>query len=168
MASTYTPIAIQTLSTSAATVTFSSIPGTYTDLILVASPTALNNNYDFAIRYNSDSGGNYSWTTLKFNADESASPISQRGTNDTSIATRTNINSSVPFPIVYQVLNYANSSTYKSSLSRIARSDYATAATVGLWRSTSAINSITCVLTGGGSTSFASGSTFTLYGVLSA
>lgn len=167
MTATYDSIATTTLTTNTATVTFSSISGSYTDLILVASPMATANNYNFNVYYNSDTGSNYSWTSLRFNADDSANPISDRASNTTSIRTNTNISTTTPFPIIYQILNYSNTTTNKTSLSRIARGNYAVAATVGLWRSTSAITSISCILTGGGSASFISGSTFTLYGIKS-
>jgi hypothetical protein len=167
MAVTYVPIATTTLTSTTATVTFSGISGTYTDLILVANPMADAGNYNFNVRYNSDTGGNYSTTSLRFNADESGSAQSTRTSNASSIVTNTNIFTTVPFPIVYQVINYSGA-TNKVSLSRISRGDYAVAATVGLWRNTSAITSISCILTGGGSASFVSGSTFTLYGIKAA
>jgi hypothetical protein len=168
MPTTYEPIATTTLSTTTATVTFSSISGTYTDLILVANPLADANNYNFNVRYNSDTGNNYSSTSLRFNSDESASPQSTRTSNTSSIITNTNINTTTPFPIIYQILNYSNTTTNKTSISRISRGDYAVAATVGLWRNTGAITSISCILTGGGSASFVSGSTFTIYGIKAA
>jgi len=64
---TYTLIASNTLGSGTATVTFSSIPGTYTDLILVcglpATGTA-NNSDGLRFQLNSDTGSNYSATWL--------------------------------------------------------------------------------------------------------
>jgi hypothetical protein len=60
---TYVAIAEQTLGTAAASVTFSSIPGTYTDLVLVISAQDTTNN-SFALICNSDTGTNYSRTRL--------------------------------------------------------------------------------------------------------
>jgi hypothetical protein len=170
MPATYETIATTTLGSASGSVTFSSIPSTYTDLIVVTSPTATNNNYDIGIRYNSDTGSNYSMTAMLFNADNSGSAYSTRETNVSSIRNNTNINTTVPNPLVFQIQNYANTTTFKTSLSRTTapQNGYAVAATVGLWRSTSAINEITFVLLGGGSTTYKVGSVFTLYGIKAA
>ena len=59
--STYTPIASQTLGSAAASVTFSSIPQGYTDLIIVMNGTTSTNENTY-MRYNSDSSSLYSVT----------------------------------------------------------------------------------------------------------
>ena len=64
MAVTYTPITSNTLTSATASVTFSSISGTYTDLVLVVSAQSASTNVDLAMRFNSDSGTNYSNTRL--------------------------------------------------------------------------------------------------------
>ena len=71
---------------------------------------------------------------------------------------------------IMHLQNYANTTTYKTT---IARSNNAsgsslpgTETTVGLWRSTSAINAIKVYTAGGGN--LASGFTATLYGVKAA
>lgn len=168
MPQTYTPIATTTLSSTTHPVTFSSIPSTYTDLVVVISPMAANGNYDLSIRYNSDTGSNYSWTSIEFNADNSGSTYSSRGTGTTYIPTRTNIATATPYPAIIHIQNYANTTTYKTSVSRIARETYANSVVVGAWRSTSAINEVSLILTGGGSTSFISGTVVTLYGIKAA
>jgi hypothetical protein len=56
---TYVAIAEQTLGTAAASVTFSSIPGTYTDLVLVLSVQDASGN-TFALQFNGDTSTNYS------------------------------------------------------------------------------------------------------------
>jgi hypothetical protein len=53
---TYTPLATVTLGTTAASVTFSSIPATYRDLIFVLS--GLGGSANITLRYNGDSGSN--------------------------------------------------------------------------------------------------------------
>jgi hypothetical protein len=166
MSITYEPIATTTLTTTTGVpVTFSSIPSTYTDLIAVVSPIATANNYDLSIRYNSDTNSNYSWVGLNFNADNSANMYAARGGNTTFIPGGTNVNSTIPYPVIFHIQNYANTNMFKSSLSRISRETYAQAINVGLWRNTNAINEISFILTGGGSTTFKAGTTFTLYGI---
>jgi hypothetical protein len=165
---TYEPIATVSVSTATDPVTFSSIPGTYTDLVAVVSPVATNGNYDLSIRYNSDTGTNYSYTGIFFNSDNSGNAYSARGTSTTFIPTGTNIATVNPYPAIIHIQNYANTTTFKTSISRIARETYAVAEVIGLWRSTSAITSVSFTLTGGGSTTFKSGTVITLYGIKAA
>jgi hypothetical protein len=168
MPATYEPIATTTLTATTDPVTFSSIPGTYTDLIAVVSPIATAGNYDLSIRFNSDTGTNYSWTGMLFNADNSGSAYSSRGTNTTFIPTLTNVTLVNPYPAIIHIQNYANTSMNKTIISRIARETYAVAEVAGMWRNTSAITSVSFTLTGGGSTTFKVGAVFTLYGIKAA
>jgi len=62
-------------------------------------------------------------------------------------------------------MNYSNATTFKTALTRWGLGNAETNTTVGLWRSTSAITSVT-VLPGAGN--LATGSTFSLYGVKNA
>jgi|688.fasta_scaffold483380_2 hypothetical protein len=165
MSITYEPIATTTVSTATHPVTFSSIPSTYTDLIAVVSPIGTAGNYDLSIRFNSDSGTNYSWAGINFNADNSGAAYSTRGTNTTFFPTSTNVATVTPYPVVIHIQNYANTNIYKACISRIARETYAVALNSGLWRSTSAINEVSFILTGGGSTTFKAGTVISLYGI---
>jgi hypothetical protein len=161
MPKTYTPIATQTLSTSAASVTFSSIPGSYTDLVLVINPT-MASNADVTLIFNGDTANNYSSTYLSGNGTTASS--SRFSTMPKiyldSINTGTGI---VQYNV--SIMNYANTTTYKTALARFASAGVGTQATVGLWRSTAAITSMTIT---GDSINFTPGSTFTLYGILKA
>jgi hypothetical protein len=166
MASTYEKIATTTLSSAQATVTFSSISGSYTDLVLVTSSkkdvaTAANEG----IRFNSDTGSNYSYTILEGTGSAAASG---RASNATSIALDDSalVDNSGFRPAIVAIQNYSNTTTYKTILSRANNASRGVDAIVGLWRNTSAITSISVILQGG--TSFASGSTFTLYGIAKA
>ena len=156
---TYEAIATTTLGSAASTVTFSSITGTYTDLVLIAngSPSA---NSDFYIAFNSDSGSNYSRTVLYGTGSAAGS---QRDTN----LTRMLIGAFYPNQInLLQIMNYSNTTTNKTVLSRSNGPSNVVEANVGLWRSTAAINRIDLTLSG--SNTFSTGCTFTLYGVKSA
>ena len=166
---TYEPIQTQTLSSSAGSVTFTSIPQTYTDLVLVSSMRATaSGNQEFTLRLNSDTGSNYSYTRV---AGDGSSAFSDRGTNRTYIdmgyMPGSNSSSGVFGINNLSIMNYANTTTNKTLLYRWndagAVNAYA-AAEVGLWRSTSAITSIT-LATGG---NLEAGSTFTLYGIANA
>ena len=134
-------------------------------MVLVTSAKTTSGSNDAVIRFNSDSGTNYSSTFL---SGTGSSALSARATNTTYAfldsygwVTPTDFNVSVT-----QIMNYSNSTTYKTILARGNNAAAGVDAIVSLWRSTSAITSITILLAG--SLSFASGSTFTLYGIASA
>jgi hypothetical protein len=165
MPSTYDPIATTTLSTATASVTFSTIPGTYTDLVLVARITGVSAATDPWIRINSDTGTNYSWTWLAGNG---GTPQSARsGGSDTKLyySAISTIQNNVQ-NVIWNFNNYSNTTTYKTVLWRESDAGTETAATVGLWRSTSAITAIEISLDS--SRTYSSGSMFTLYGIKAA
>ena len=169
MASTYEKIATTTLGSDTATVTFSAISGSYTDLVLVLMTrcTGAQNSagMDLLCTVNSDSGSNYSQTNLTGNGSAASS---NRNTNATSFFLGSTSNKSTnDWPIVRASFNnYSNTTTYKSVLIRQDTSESYTVAKAGLWRSTSAITSLSFTVES--SLSFKSGSTFTLYGILKA
>ena len=164
--STYTPIASQTLGSAAASVTFSSIPQGYTDLVLVGSIKTGANAYQPILRFNGDSGSNYSSTVV---AGDGSIASSNRHTNQNGIygnpgpgvGTAGNF-----WPWIIQIQNYANANVNKTVLHRFNNSQSYVVAGVGLWRNTTAITSITLVAEAG-SNDFQSGSTFSLYGIAS-
>jgi hypothetical protein len=160
MAKTYEPIATTTLGSAAASYTFSSIPATYTDLILVLNGSTSASNATSAMQYNSDTGSNYSYTGI--NGDGStASSFRVTSTTNIAIGEMRTYNCTN----IVQIQNYSNSTTYKTNLMRAnSASDYVQTS-VGLWRNTAAINAIK-VLTNFGN--FNTGTTFTLYGIKSA
>jgi len=170
MAATYEPIATTTLGSNAASVTFSSISGSYTDLVLIGF--ASNNNADASntgtLRFNSDSGNNYSDTIVYT---EGNTPTSIRQSNVAQIGLWTimgNTDTARKSTIIIHINNYSNTTTYKSTLTRIGTPTTSggwTNMSVGLWRNTAAITSITL---GGGGVDWLSNSTFTLYGIKAA
>jgi hypothetical protein len=164
MASTYEPIATTTLGTAASTITFSSIPATYTDLRIVFIGTSAS----FAnplLRFNSDTGSNYSQTSLYGNG---SSAVSARTTSQTSITIPVyGMDPTNPNLYAIDVFSYAGS-TNKTCLISTSEDDNGAGRVgnqVGLWRNTSAINTI--LITGSG-TNFDIGTTATLYGIKNA
>jgi hypothetical protein len=157
---TYTPIATTTLGSAVSSYTFSSIPSTYTDLIVIFAGTIASSEGAYTLQFNSDTGSNYS-TTFLYGDGSAAS--SGRVSNQTTIyagrATTTQGNG------IAHIQNYSNATTYKTVISRGNNSSL-TIAYVGLWRSTAAINSIKIANETGSNLS--SGSTFTLYGIAAA
>ena len=161
MDKTYEPIATQTLGSAASSVTFGSIPQTYTDLVLIANGAESANQY-VAIRFNGDTASNYSQTRLY---GDGSTAFSDRQTSVTfgrlSVGDPTN-----RFLMVASILNYTNTTTFKNWLSRTNTANNMVGAVVGLYRSTSAITTIQ-ILTVTADT-FVVGSTFTLYGIKAA
>lgn len=165
---TYTLIASNTLNSSTTSVTFSSIPSTYTDLILVMNCWQPSSTGEIQIQFNGDTGTNYSYTRLEGNHNGAES---LRSSNNTKLFVGALSTSSYPTVSTVHILDYANTTTYKSSLVR-HNSLYSsnvfpinTGAIAGLWRSTSAITSMTIDQYNTGDGNFASGSTFKLYGI---
>jgi len=162
--STYTPLASTTLTDAASFVTIGNIPQTYTDLVLVATLGITNpNTSNVAFRFNSDTGTNFSVTRLYGNGSTAGS---NRDLNNSFI-----YGNEVSYPsgdvgennYILHIMNYSNSTTYKTTLSRGNRAATGTDAIVGLWRSTAAITSVTVLLSHG--SSYAAGSMFSLYGI---
>jgi hypothetical protein len=163
MATTYTPIATTTANGTSLSVTFSSISSTYTDLILVCSLTS-GNTGDAYLRFNGDTGTNYSDTVVRGNG-TTASSVRNTSAAGIDVGAISAISGSNIGTLIINVMNYSNSTTNKTSLIRFSAGSAWVNAIVGLWRSTTAISEITMASRGG---NWGNGSTFTLYGVKSA
>jgi hypothetical protein len=165
---TYEAIATQTLGSAAASVTFSSISGAYTDLILVinAADNATSDVYLQMGNGSIDTGSNYSNTILTGNGTTAYSARNSGATKILYAYEGTPPTSPSFGTYIIQFMNYSNTTTYKTVLCRANSASSGTDAIVGLWRSTSAINQIQ--LSVQGATTYSTGSTFTLYGVLNA
>jgi hypothetical protein len=157
MASTYTPIATYTTPSAQSSYTFTSIPSTYTDLVIVGSVKVGSSGDYLGLQFNGDTGSNYSRTRLSGNG---SSASSEREANSVRV-NMYNQSSANFYSNILHIMNYANTTTYKTFLSRNDIADWNTNAQVGLWRSTSAITSITLI--GGGN--LQADTTFTLYGI---
>jgi hypothetical protein len=158
---TYTQIATTTLGSAQATVSFTSISGSYTDLVLVATVKLTSSNTDrLFLQFNGDTGTNYSATYLQGDGSAAASG------RFSSIAEMRFYNQSTAdfYPNIIHIMNYANSTTYKTAIGRTSTAGISVTATVGLWRSTAAITQVDVK----SPNTFTSGSTFTLYGIAAA
>lgn len=169
MASTYVPISTTTLASTASSVSFNSIPSTYTDLVAVITAKSGSSNYeDMKMQINSDTGNSYSTTTLAGYSTSSVESL-RYSNQSTSILVDADANVSKTAnyfqPRIIHLMNYSNSTTYKTWLVRGNNTETGVEAMVGLWRSTSAITDLTFTLT---ANSFSIGCTFTLYGIKAA
>jgi hypothetical protein len=166
MPSTYEPIATTTLGSAASSVTFSSISGSYTDLVLVVDYSLNVSNSSLFVRLNGDTGSNYSYTRL---SGTGSAASSGRGTSSDQAritADTTAQSASTRQIVTINLMNYSNSTTYKTFLVRY-NSTGGTEAFVDLWRNTAAVTSVQ-IKGFDGTAIIESGATFTLYGIKSA
>lgn len=173
---TYALIASYTAPSSQTAYTFTSIPGTYTDLVVVASlraDTVTFNNMNYPlITYNGDTGANYSLNQIFERYYGSQQTLSDKVSNANNMnlgpVATTSFGSGIFSAYFLQVQDYSNTTTYKTCLNRISTGGNLTdmqgvTASVGLWRNTNAITSLT--ITASSSGNFVAGSTFRLYGI---
>jgi hypothetical protein len=160
-------ISTQLLASTAASVTFSSIPSTYRHLQLriTLRDTFAVEQIDASMRFNSDNGNNYSFHYLKGNG-SAASSLAATGYNRLDIlrAAGSNATTGIYVPNIVDILDY--SQTTKNKVVRLLNGGQASSSTYtqvalnsGLWMSTTAINSINIY-----SQTLAIGSRFSLYG----
>jgi hypothetical protein len=166
MATTYEKIATTTLGSANSTITFSTIPATYTDLKIVLTGTATASGDDLKLRFNGDTGNNYSYTALQGNG---ASVSSFRNTSIAFVylAGSASMSTTIPTFSEVDIFLYAGG-TNKTLLAQYS-GDFNgtgnTARSVGLWRNTAAITSVSLFLS---VTTFKVNTTATLYGILKA
>ena len=174
MPATYEPIATNTLGSDTSSITFSSIPATYSDLRVVVY-WKLDTGYRPSIRINGNSGSIYSYTSLNSNG---TTPESQRDSakNEGRITTARNTSRYNPAFVTFDIMNY-RSSTYKTILATNSNNRFGTDAEgpsilsrdVVLCQDTNAVTSVTLkgdsVFT---PNNLAAGTVATLYGILKA
>lgn len=154
---TYDLIEEKVLGSATASVTFSSIPGTYKDLVLEYVGSTSSNVGETTIRFNSDSGSNYSRTRLY---GDGSSTGSGRTTNDT--AGIVPWSSTAQCMQILNIQSYANTNVNKTTIYTSKVSSIGVDTGVFLWRSTAAITAIQMYVTG---VNFNTGCTFRLWGV---
>jgi hypothetical protein len=161
MAKTYEPIATLTGTGSSDTLSFTSIPATYTDLVIVLNGS-LSAGANVRMTFNNDSTTKYSMTVLVGDGTSASSyrdndqPFLQYiGFSDTAMAT-----------VIGSVMNYSNTTTNKTYLQRQSKASAQAQSAVGLYRSTSAINRLD-IFTSNTAT-WSTATTVTLYGIKAA
>jgi len=149
---------------------FTSIPQTFTDLMLVFN--ARNTSTSVTVsqmipQYNNNGASDYSYTILRSNG---SSPTSARSTGmpftyGGSTPSGTALSGAFGSGVIY-ILNYTNTTGFKTQIGR-SSADYNGAGeidmSVSLWRQTSAISTISIGQSYG--TAYVAGSTATLYGI---
>jgi hypothetical protein len=158
---TYIPLANITLATATGSITFSSIPATYRDLVIIfqgssASDTAAR------IRLNGDSGSTYSYQRLAGNG-TSFSGVS--GTNQTSarLSDLSLATSTRALQLDINILDYMATDKTKTIVNKANNSGNATELSVNRWTGTAAITSVQVFAAS--ATTFSVGTTLALYGI---
>jgi hypothetical protein len=155
---TYVALDKVTVGTATASVTFSSISSAYTDLRIVLNVTA-SSLVNGRMQFNGDTSALYS-TTVLYGSGSVAASTRQSGQNSIWLDnTDTGTNWCVT---TIDVMNYSNSTTFKTALIRGNAASSQVDAHVGLWRNTNAITSLTLFPSSG---TYSVGSTFSLYGI---
>jgi hypothetical protein len=163
---TYTPLATVTLGSAVSSVSFSAIPASYRDLILVHSAkhsfAGAVSVRDNGIRFNSDSGSNYPRVTMW-----SGSGAYSETATETDIALLYGM-ASAPYQAgIVQIMDYSATDKHKTVLYRTGSgsdSNYGVYAQASRWANTAAITSLS--ITPNPSYTILAGSTFSLYGVI--
>ena len=162
---TYTPLQSIVLTSNTSSVTFSNIPQTYQDLVLVCSNIVPSGSMDVTMYVNGDTGTNYSGNAM---GGDGGTARAGKVTNQSKMYVSDwwiAVNGTNPTMFNVNCINYSNLTTYKTFLSRgtvQGASAAETTAAVSLWRSTAAVTSITIQTSSG---TMGSGATFDLYGV---
>jgi hypothetical protein len=157
---TYTPLATVTLGTATASVTFSSIPATYRDLILeiVIQPNAVAMDNVF-LRFNSDTGSNYPYVE----AFGSGASVGGGSGTTTYFLLGYHGGGTAPTQIGTSILDYSATDKHKTGLVRNDKTGQGTSMIAARWANTAAI---TTVLVDSVASTFPTGSTLNLYGVI--
>jgi hypothetical protein len=152
---------------STTSVTLSGISGNYTDLRLVIHSQNQNNTNQPYIQFNSDTGtGTTNYSTTSIRGDGSTGASGRHSNNigwypvpGPGVGTTGNFQ-----PWLVDIIDYSNTTTYKSGVSRFNNSSSMVSYNVHSWRITAAITSIT-ITAEAGAGYIVAGSTFSLYGI---
>ena len=164
MATTYEKIATNTLGSSAASVNFTSISGTYTDLVIVAVPKLVSGTAQVLIQLNGDTGANYNLIRMYGDGTGFASDVFS-GLSFGQLSWGGYTGSTFGQVITASINSYSNTTTFKTIISRPNNANYGVGENCITWRNTAAVTSI---LIYSDAANFATGSTFTLYGIKAA
>ena len=166
--STYSPIATQTLTGTATSVTFSNIPQGYTDLILQVNDQ-LSGASGYQIQFNNDTNANYLQMQMGgYGGAGAAAKILGASSIYNNLVYGDSTTASYYTPNIIQIQNYSNSTAYKTVLWRYGTTN-ANAGNAesflitGSWNSNSPITSITISVWN--AVNFIAGSSFSLYGI---
>ena len=159
---TYIPLANITLTGSDSEVSFANIPSIFRDLILVCEMKTASSTASAYLRLNGATS-NYSTILMRGNGSDTVSSNAGGATDRTFVAYSTEPTTSTATNSIIQIMDYSTTDKQKTILQRSNNSADATEAIVARYASTSAITSVQIGMDS--SLSFATGSTFSLFGI---
>lgn len=155
-----TQLSQQTLGSAAASITFSSISGSYSSLeILFSGQQSNGGNTDVGLQFNTDTGANYD-DAFVFN---SGTGTHTAQTSSHFCAVPQTSGSIGAATATVMIVNYATTAFQKGFHSTCEAGNSGIGTYGGVWHSTAAITAIKLIVVGGGN--FATGTVATLYGV---
>jgi hypothetical protein len=169
MPSTYDSLATTTVGTATGTITLSSIPSGYTDLVLVVANAKVNDTIGSGVYifFNGDFGANYSTCFVNGNGGAPFSNSSQNqqwpllvGTRDVSIPASSTA--------IANIMSYSNATNRKTVFVQSNSYGQSAECSAIVWQNTSTINSITLLASAGYGRTFNVGTRVSLYGILRA
>jgi hypothetical protein len=162
---TYIPLANITLGSSASSVTFSSIPATYRDLVLVFDGTATASGSSLRLEANADTGTNYS--LIRAGGNGSSTFSSTATTNHVPLIWSNQELGTTRSNAIAQVMDYSATDKHKTFLVRENNHNASGPAVVmyaARWANTAAITQLRVFVA---ANNIASGTTLSLYGIAS-
>jgi hypothetical protein len=152
LASDFTTIATTSITSATATISFGSIPSSYSSLWVIGNPVAASSSCNLTWQYNGGSPNTYSYLYFENATSGGNSSVTY------SLGPTYNTNGG---PVIIKIPDYARTDKFKSATAQGGNSDYVGTMS-STWLSTNAITSIAFSLTGN---NFAAGSSLTLYGL---
>jgi hypothetical protein len=159
---TYIALATTTLTSNTSTVTFGSIPSGFRDLVVVINTKTNTAGPDsMGIRFNGDTGSNYSNVRVVGNSSGTSSYSDTTSVAYIGVAA----SSSNPLSVILHIMDYSATDKHKTILSRGSQGDGWVTLHSGRWANTAAITSLTITPPAGSSWTMSTGGTLSLYGI---
>jgi hypothetical protein len=160
---TYVPIATQTLTSATNIFTFSSIPGTFKDLVFVFNGVGAANTANFFVRLNGDATNSYRSEYFAGNGSTAAQSQMEAGDN-MRVKFYTQVSDASRMLIIFNFMDYAATDKHKTTLIRTNSPSFGLEAVVNRWANTAAITSVSFQPAFG--VEWAAGTTASIYGIV--
>jgi len=161
---TYVSLGTITLSSTDSEILFSSIPATYRDLILVAQVKATSAVDNMNLRLNGDTGSNYSYVIMRGTGSSAPSSAESGQTFMRADLFGSGVETDLDNFYIIQIMDYSATDKHKTVLNRQNNSSQNVGAIAGRYASNTAVSSVSIFIN---STTFAAGTTASLYGIVS-
>ncbi len=169
MASTYEKIQTTTIGTATDIVDFTSIPATYTDLVIVMNASATDGASGAYMRFNSDTGNNYNIAELYGTGSSDAGQSDHLRSNIIITFSNDLGGPTITQAATINIMSYAQTTYHKCVIMNSgtpSNSSFPGVSYYGnVWNNTGAINAVRIYTN---ASTFVSGSTFSLYGIKAA